>query len=751
MKNATRIVARLTLAVSCLALGPFASPTALAQQPTETIDASDNGKSFTLDRGSKGLNNNGANNITAAVNFREQPQTSTDFFRNTRGSNNSYTNRGTITLFGNSGNHAFHAFGGGDNTFENSQTGRVLTFGSGEHVFHNGSGATAGNRFINRGNVVLSGSDAYAFQTDGPGATFDQYGSIRSRAGAEAIFVGSGATNTVINLKPGSNTVGKIVAEAPITLTQEGFLSLNSGARPTDQVLTVADGSTVLLKPGSRTTGGITLNGDARLLIDMTLPPTPAGGQAVPLARYEVNKVRRGTTTTTTDSSTTNPTTTTRTTTASDGTTTTTTTGPSGTTTATTTYSTAPNDLDIKLTQNFFSLSAANFRTKKLTAANIKANLLAKSTKRTQAILIGDPVRGTGTILEITADSFAGVEQPGQEIAFQTAERINHNIQQRRLRGEKAPLLAAARDDGQGFSVTAPAQAWSEVFGSYRERPQHYKGDNAQVFTRDQVYGVVNGFNFKPLENGAKTGVYASLFKSRQKIGKPLVRDITGTGVLLGGYYSQAVGDYDLDLVMGGGITTRKSKRIFTVVGTGTEVYTARYQAYAIEPSIKISRPFASGQLMFIPSLTGFYDGEYRKGYKETGDQGGLYSQKVAARMTHNIGAVAKVDFVHGHDFDGHDFADESHFGTMLALGVKGQRQVGPNGMTITIANEKFSLSPAMQRGQIDALAGLKLSYGTSEDVEFYLDSEATVGLRSVKKSDDQFGLQLAAGLKYNF
>ena len=56
-----------------------------------------------------------------------------------------------------------------------------------------------------------------------------------------------------------------------------------------------------------------------------------------------------------------------------------------------------------------------------------------------------------------------------------------------------------------------------------------------------------------------------------------------------------------------------------------------------------------------------------------------------------------------------------------------------------------------MQRGQIDALAGLKLSYGTSEDIEFYLDSEATVGLRSVKKSDDQFGLQLAAGLKYNF
>ena len=361
-----------------------------------------------------------------------------------------------------------------------------------------------------------------------------------------------------------------------------------------------------------------------------------------------------------------------------------------------------------------------------------------------------------GVAVVVTPDSAIGTEAPVREAISDATARVNENIRRRRLIDEQGVGLLAA--SAGGFSVPVPRQLWGEVFGRYNKRPA--RGD--QLPSRERVYGVVSGIDFKPWDSGAKTGLFASLFETRQELRQKqglnyelrqkIVREIRGQGLFVGGYWADSLMGVDLDLTLGGGVARNTSRRF---VQGDPQPLTADYRSYTFAPSARISSEWDYGDLTVMPSLSCLYTAHYRAAYAEKG--GGALSrhaaQRVQGRMTHTLGAVAKVEI--GYDTDFRHFSHRDSLTTLVTLGLQGDRRLGTvSRLEMSVGAKDMTFTPKVPASRMAGLGGVKLSWGHEEDLEFYLDTQAQVGLdrrRQVKKWNDDVGLEIALGLKYMF
>ena len=735
-------------------------------------------------------------------------------FENLGGYFNEFVNNADLKMDGQQSFVFLDSDGEGDRFVNN---GRVRT--SGESAVFADLGADLAS-FENNGTVTVSGQGAQVFYSRGAGTTAIQNGTVTAENGAEVADFRDCRSDCKVVLKAGSKTNGNLVISSDTELIIDNAIPFDAAAGGQAVPLAVYDRSQVSTNDGSTpkiterkpylVVGASTpvkratrLNKATQVRPRMTLTPakikamklttaqlrwmklTPAQLRAMKL---DPAKIKASTLTAADIKATTL--------TPADikGLTLTPAQLRAAKLTPAQIRATRLTDAQIKATKlttaqiRATGLSAAQVRAMKLTPAQITATGLTAAQVRargltpTQArqilpaqrpqsltpaslaipltpVTAAQVVVVDNVAVVVTSESFVGTEHPVREAISDTTARVNENIRKRRLIERGGGELFAAAEGG--FTTPVPRQVWGEVFGRYNRRP----GAGDQLPSQERVYGGVGGIDFRPWDSGAKTGVFASVFETHQELGRKkevsrkMVRQVRGQGLFLGGYWANNLMGVDLDLTLGGGMARNKSRRF---VKGDPEPLTADYRTYTVVPSVRVSSEWSWRDLTLTPSLSGIYTAHYRAAYAEKG--GGVLGraarQRVRGRMTHVVGAVGKVEIGYATDFQ--HFSHRDEVSTTFSLGLRGDRRLGPvPKVDLSVGGKSLSFTPRVPASRIAGLGGIKLSWTRADNLEFYLDSQAQLGLKkpadklrprhAVKKWAQDFGLELSAGLKYAF
>lgn len=313
-------------------------------------------------------------------------------------------------------------------------------------------------------------------------------------------------------------------------------------------------------------------------------------------------------------------------------------------------------------------------------------------------------------------------------LAAAQKEIADLNAANQALEQEKQAVLSGV-SSGSGY----PLQAWSEAYGSFRERPDH--GDSVYGVSRSG--GIVGGVNFPETAEGYNFGVYASLFAGNTKVGDPTTRTIDSRGAMIGGVAGKQVGDYYISGQLAVGYTDNDSSRV-----DGARVASADYDSYFISPSVTVSQSFEAYGVQWAPSLTAGYNVSFADSYHETG---GTINQSVDSKTSQSLRARALVEA---------RFPDvAARGGTLepaLRAGVEGQTDIGSRSTDIRVLGSDVSVTPDADR-TVDGIVGGALNYNMPEkDLQLYLDGEASIGLNKGGPSDNMGGT-VKAGLRWTF
>ncbi|GEM_PF-2519410 len=314
-------------------------------------------------------------------------------------------------------------------------------------------------------------------------------------------------------------------------------------------------------------------------------------------------------------------------------------------------------------------------------------------------------------------------------LAADNKEIADLKAKNQELEQQKQAILSGGVSSGSGY----PLQAWSEVYGSFRERPNH--GDSVYGISRSG--GMVGGVNFPETVNGYNIGVFASLFAGKTKVGKPTTRTINTRGGMIGGVAGKQVGAFYVSGQMTAGYTDNDSDRV-----DGARIAAANYDAYFISPSLTVSRSFEAHSVRWSPSLNIGYNASFTDSYTESG---GTVNQTVDSKTSQSLRARAQVKA---------QFPEiAAHGGTLtpaLRVGIEGQTDIGSRSTDMRVLGTNLTVTPDADR-TLDGIIGASFDFDMPQkDIQIYVDGEASIGLNKGGPSDNAGGTA-KAGLRWSF
>lgn len=279
-------------------------------------------------------------------------------------------------------------------------------------------------------------------------------------------------------------------------------------------------------------------------------------------------------------------------------------------------------------------------------------------------------------------------------------------------------------------------QAWAEIYGSYRERPNH----KDSVYAESRNGGIVAGVSLPDAINGVNYSVYASAFTGSTDIGKQKFRTIDTNGAMIGAVGVTRVNAYDVSANLSAGFSSNDSNR---VVGGGSANAKADYNSYFASPSVTVSREFINGTIRYKPSVTGGYTLTRSESYTE---HGSAANQGVDGKTSHMLSGRAQMEAIPLPVF----VTETAILKHSYRAGVQGQAGIGDQSLDVTALGQNVKIDPDADRA-VDGIIGVNLDYtDLNNGVNVYFDTEVSLGLNK-GGMDDNKGIASKLGMRWSF
>lgn len=324
--------------------------------------------------------------------------------------------------------------------------------------------------------------------------------------------------------------------------------------------------------------------------------------------------------------------------------------------------------------------------------------------------------------------------------AMATISNGIHDAITARLSRFKNTTIAAARaasafDDGDS-GIGAPGGTtgdfalpniggWTQVFGLSDDAWTRKPLDPPNSFS-----GATVGFDL-PLSEHAIAGFFfggstGSLKDSQAD------QNVSTNGFYGGLYVIHQVGDYFIDLTLGGGLTRQDTRR-FDFDSQNAE---ASYSGYFVNPSLTVSTHGQIGNQLIVPSVSMVYSGFFYGNYSEKGSPQSL---KVIGRQTHVLSGRTQIAVPYEHVF---------FSGTKLTFegrgGVDARFDLSGRTTTSTQGGLELNFRPEDNLRELGVFLGAEATYTLQNGVLLYGEVEGIVSTTGSVDAYTQFGTRFS-------